>query len=250
MKSINIVFIVVCLGFCCVPVRAETIYVAVASSMTEVFDEIALQFTEKNPGNRILKNFGSSGTLAKQIAQGAPADLYISANPRWMEYLNENEMIVDSSGRTLAFNSLVFVGRPGVAAADLEQLGSLSRIAIGTPQSVPAGQYAKQALLGAGLFTMLEEKRKLVMAKDVRQALLYADRGEADGAFVYRTDALLAPDVTVLFAVPEELHDRISYPYGLTVSGAGKTEARLLYDFLSSRRVADILKSFGFLTAL
>ncbi len=128
----------------------------------------------------------------------------------------------------------------------LESLSELERIALGTPQSVPAGQYAKQAMEQAGVYTALEQANKLVMAKDVRQALIYADRGEVDGAFVYKTDALLASQSKILFIVPENLYDRVSYPVALTIEGDENAMAKAFYDYLNSPEAITMLTKYGF----
>lgn len=235
-----------CLVFSAASARAETLYLAVAASMTDAFGEIIAEFSKHHPTTRILPNFASSGSLAKQIAQGAPADLYVSANPKWMEYLVKEKVIADSTERIFAFNTLVFVGRPEVVVSELKQLVSLQKIGIGSPQSVPAGQYAKQAMEAAGIYAQLAEDKVLVMAKDVRQALLYADRGEVDGSFVYRTDAMLARDAKILFEVPAELYDRVSYPLALTSAGEKKEEAREFYSFMATGAVVGILEKHGF----
>lgn len=229
-----------------VSVQAGTLYVSVAASMTDAFKEIIVLFAEKHPGTRVLPNFASSGSLAKQIAQGAPTDIYVSANSKWMTYLTDNQMIEDSTDRIFAYNSLVFVGSPDSKISELGQISTLQKVAIGTPQSVPAGQYARQAMEHGGLYTEIAGDRKLVFAKDVRQALLYADRGEVDGAFVYRTDALLAQHAKILFTVPGELYDRVSYPLALTKSGGDKDEAIAFYEFMATDQVLDVLKKYGF----
>ena len=229
------------------PLHAAKLYVSVAASMTDAFKEIIVLFSEKNPDTKVLPNFASSGSLAKQIAQGAPADLYVSANVTWMTYLiDEKNLIDDSSYRVFALNTLVFVGDPDAKISELKQITSLQKIGIGTPQSAPAGQYAKQAMDKAGIYQTLADDRKLVFAKDVRQALLYADRGEVDGSFVYRTDAMLARHAKVLFTVPAGLYDRVSYTLALTTSGRDKKEAAAFYAFMATGQVRDILKEHGF----
>jgi molybdate transport system substrate-binding protein len=247
MKTIMVVLATVSwLVFSTASAWGETLYLSVAASMTDAFKEIIAEFSKQHPKTRILPNFASSGSLAKQIAQGAPADIYVSANPKWMEYLVKEKVIADSTDRIFAFNTLVFVGRPEVAVSELGQLVSLKKISIGTPQSVPAGQYAKQAMEAAGIYIELTENKALVMAKDVRQALLYADRGEVDGSFVYRTDAMLARNATILFTVPAQLYDRVSYPLALTRAGAEKEEARAFYSFMATGQVVGILEKHGF----
>ena len=111
---------------------------------------------------------------------------------------------------------------------------------------MPAGQYAKQALTAAGIYKKLAESKKLMMAKDVRQALMYADRGEVDGSFVYKTDALLARNAKILFTVPDDLYNRVSYPLALTVAGAKKPGAQILYEFINTSKAIDILSKYGF----
>ncbi|BCR07014.1 molybdate ABC transporter substrate-binding protein [Desulfuromonas versatilis] len=226
------------------PVCAAEVRLSVAASMTDAVNELIASYRIKAAGASFLPNFGSSGALAKQIAQGAPADIFISANPKWMSYLVEQGSIAPGQVRNLAFNSLVFVGRKGLAVASLEDLARLGRIAIGSPRSVPAGQYAEQALKAAGLYDRLGDR--LVMAQDVRQALVYADRGETDGAFVYRTDALLAKEAVILLEVPQGLYDEVTYPVGLTQAGAKNPEAVAFLEYLAADEAAKILTKYGF----
>lgn len=228
------------------PAGAETVTLSVAASMTEAFTEIIALFSKDHPEVELAANFGSSGSLAKQIEQGAPADLYVSANPKWMAYLVQKGLIEPGSGRIFAHNQLVLVSTRSFTGLELGRLLELDRIALGTPQSVPAGQYAKQALEAQGIYRELERSNRLVFAKDVRQALLYADRGEVDGAFVYATDALLARQARTVLVVPEELYDRVSYPLGLTTTGGGKEAAWKFLSFMASDRAIGVLKTFGF----
>ena len=214
--------------------------------MTDVFREIIVRFSSLNPEVKLQANFASSGSLAKQIEQGAPVDIYVSANPRWMSYLVEKQLVEPGSTRIFAYNTLVFVGTEVGAGMDISSLVKLERIALGTPQNVPAGQYAKQAMINAGVYGALEKGRKLIMAKDVRQALLYADQGEVDGAFVYKTDSLLATKAKVVFAVPSDLYDRVTYPLALTKHGVKKEHAQVFYEFMRSPDAVVILENYGF----
>ena len=227
-------------------VQAETIYLSVAASMTDAFKAIISDFSSSHPDAKILPNFGSSGSLAKQIDQGAPADLFVSANPKWMKFLAEKGLISAPTEHVFAYNKLVFVGPEQSKVKELTQLKDLTRIAIGSPQSVPAGQYAKQAMEAVGIYGDLENQKKLIMAKDVRQALLYADRGEVDGSFVYQTDALLAKSAKILFTVPDDLYNKVAYPLALTTAGAAKTTAKEFYDFMASETTIAILEKYGF----
>lgn len=246
LQVLSAFLIMLCLSLP-VSVPAEEIRLSAAASLTDAIKEITAAFQQQNPDAVIIANYGSSGSLARQINQGAPADLYISANSKWMEYLSREQNIVPQSVRLFAINSLVFIGPPKRKISSLEDIVSLSRVAMGSPASVPAGQYAQQAMRTAGIYRQMAAAKKLVMAKDVRQALLYADRGEVDGAFVYRTDALLAEHADTLLAVPMNLHDRIICLMGLTPNGSRNQTALALSRFIAGPEAAPVLRKFGFL---
>ena len=246
MKHLYPIICVLCFTLTGSLAQAETINLSVAASMTDVFKEIISHFSRSHPQIKLQPNFASSGSLARQIEQGAPADLYISANQKWMDYLVKKQFVDPDSVKIFACNSLVFVGTETMAGVDINNLSRLKRIALGTPDSVPAGQYAKQAMVNTGVFAKLESERKLILAKDVRQALLYADRGEVDGAFVYKTDASLAERAFIIFTVPENLHDRIAYPIAITRLGRGKQGVEAFHDFIISPDARTILEQFGF----
>ncbi len=226
------------------PLCAATISVFAAASLKEVINELADEYAKKNPAMKFIKNYGASGQLAKQVEQGAPADIFISANTEWMEYLKNKKLVDTASIGIFTYNTLVFAGMPGKASS-MQDLIKLERIAIGSPKSVPAGEYAMEAFMKAGLDKQLE--KKLVMAKDVRECLMYAERGEVDGAFVYRTDALqVAKNVKILFTVPQDLYPRVNYPLALTASGAKKTEAAAFFAFLKTSEAKAVLTKYGF----
>lgn len=229
------------------PVSAAEVRLSAAASLTDAVKELTSAFAVASPGISFQPNFGSSGALARQIVEGAPADLFISANQKWMDYLVQEREVSKETVRTLGGNRLVFVGAKGVRAASLKELPSLGRIAVGSPRSVPAGEYAKQALEKAGIWGTLASGGRLVMAEDVRQTLLYADRGEVDGAFVYRTDALLARDLKVLFEVPQNLYDPVTYPVALTLQGMKNPAAVAFYNYLKRPEAKKILQKYGFI---
>ncbi|AGF77100.1 molybdenum ABC transporter, periplasmic molybdate-binding protein [Desulfocapsa sulfexigens DSM 10523] len=252
MKRQARLLVFVFLALCATAVQALAggeIRLSVAASMTDAFKELNGEFIKEHPGIAILPNFASSGSLAKQIVQGAPADLYVSANKKWMDYLLKEKQVVPETVRIFARNSLVFVGAEDTLVHDLGGVATLSRIAIGSPKSVPAGQYAAQAMQVAGIYEQLEKEHKLVMAKDVRQALLYADRAEVDGAFIYKTDALLARRAVILLTVPAELHDPIAYPLGLTLAGMKNPDAQAFLAYLGTPAAVTILEKYGFTVA-
>jgi len=223
---------------------AGEVHLSVAASLKDVMNELADTFARQNSGIQILRNYGGSGALAKQIENGAPADIFISANMEWMDYLQSRKLMNAASIGTLAYNILVFVGMTDKKVSGMQDLPKLEKIAIGSPKSVPAGEYAMDALRKAGREKQLE--KKLVMAKDVRECLMYAERGEVDGAFVYKTDAMQAKQAKILFVVPEDLYPRVTYPMGLTVGGAKNKDAVALYRYLQSEEGKAVLAKYGF----
>jgi len=225
---------------------AEAIRISVPASMTDAIKELIARFDASGQHAPVVPNYGPSGNLAKQIVEGAPVDLFISANQKWMAYLRDEKKIDPASETILAANTLVFVGTRNPAVTKMADIVGLKQIGIGSPKSVPAGEYALQALEKAGIAKQLEAGRQLVMAKDVRQSLTYADRGETDGAFVYKTDALMATRAVVLFEVPPELYEKITYPMGLTMEGAKNGEAKAFYDFLAGPEGLQVFLKYGF----
>jgi molybdate transport system substrate-binding protein len=224
--------------------QAADVNLSVAASLKDVINELSGGFTRKNPGVKFLKNFGASGALAKQIENGAPADIFISANLEWMDYLKNKKLVEQSSIGTFTYNSLVFVGSDGKRVNSMQDLAKLEKIAIGSPKSVPAGEYAMAAMKKARIDKQMENK--LVMARDVRDCLMYAERGEVDGSFVYRTDALQAKQTKILFVVPQGLYPRVVYPMALTTAGAKNRDAVAFFNYLQSGDAKATLSKFGF----
>jgi molybdate transport system substrate-binding protein len=224
---------------------AGEIKLSLAVSLKQAVTELSDAFAKNNPGTTFQLNSGASGALAKQIESGAPSDIFISANLEWMDYLEEKGLIEKKNVKTLAHNKLVFIGDAGLNIKSLKDLLPLEKIAIGSPGSSPAGEYAMNALSKAGIDKQLD--KKLVMAKDVRECLMYAERGEVDGAFIYKTDALnMSGKLKILFEAPQDLYPRVTYPMGLTNSGAGNDEAKRFFIFLQSEAAKTVLAKHGF----
>lgn len=242
-KIIKMATTLICLFALATPALAAEVNLFVAASLKEVINELSDSFAKKHPETKLFKNYGASGALAKQIENGAPADIFISANREWIDYVKNKKLVEAGSIGTFAYNTLVFAGTPGKVAA-MHDLIKLERIAIGSPKSVPAGEYAMEAFKKAGLDKQLE--KKLIMAKDVREGLMYAERGEVDGAFVYRTDALQAKQAKILFSVPPELYPRVMYPLSLTIAGTRNKDARAFFAYLHSDDAKSVLLKYGF----
>ncbi len=236
-------FVLASLMLSATPLFAGDVNLSVAASLKEVINELSENFAKQHPGVKFVKNYGASGALAKQVENGAPSDIFISANLEWMEYLKNKKLVNSASIGTFTYNTLVFAGAPGKASS-MQDLLKLERIAIGSPKSVPAGEYATEAFKKAGTDKQLE--KKLIMAKDVRECLMYAERGEVDGAFVYRTDALLAKQAKILFTVPQELYPRVTYPLSLTVAGTQNQEAVSFFAYLHGEESRSVLTKYGF----
>jgi len=212
--------------------------------LKDVLNEIASSFVKINPSIKITKNYAASGVLAKQIDSGAQMDIVFVANVKWMDYMKEKKHVDAGTVRPLAYNTLVFIGKGKPGISRIEELTKLEKIAIGSPKSVPAGEYAMEAIRKTGIDKQLD--KNLVMARDVRECLMYAERDEVNGAFVYRTDALLSRKVSIWFTVPQELYSRVVYPSALTVSGAKNQEAVKFFAFLRSAEARAIVLKHGF----
>lgn len=235
--------ILFCMLLSAAPAMAGEVNLSIAASLKDVINELSDNFSQKHPGVTFIKNYGASGQLAKQIENGAPSDIYISANTEWMEYLKNKKNAAVASSGIFTYNTLVFAGSPGKASS-MQDLMRLERIAIGSPRSVPAGEYAMVAIKKAGLAKQLE--KKLVMARDVRECLMYAERGEVDGGFVYRTDALQARQARILFTVPQDLYPRVTYPMALTVAGKNNKDAAAFFAYLHGVEAKSVLAKYGF----
>ncbi len=243
-SAAGLIFCLFCVFILCGAAFAGNVNLSVAASLKEAINELSENYGRKNPSVRIIKNYGASGALAKQIENGAPSDIFISANTEWMEYLKNKKLVDASSIGIFAFNTLVFAGATDKKISGVHDLAKLEKIAIGSPKSVPAGDYAMEALKKAGIDRQLS--KKLVMARDVRDCLMYAERGEVDGSFVYRTDALQAKQTKILFVVPQGLYPRVLYPMALTTTGAKNSDAAAFFKYLQSGDARATLSKFGF----
>ena len=218
------------------PAAAERVVVLAAASTAHVIDAVIEGF-EARPDDRVLASYAGTSALARQVESGAPADIFVAANAAWMDHVEALGLIEPGSRRVLAGNRLVFVtGGSGMApfepsaSLDLAAVLAGGRLAIGNPDHVPAGVYARQALQALGLWTSVSGR--LAPAADVRAALALVARGEAPLGIVYATDATLVPDIRVVGAVPPALHEPIVYPAAL-ISGRASPLAARFFDFLT-----------------
>jgi len=226
--------------------RAADLTVSAAASLTDAFRELAAVFESRNPGTKVLLNFGASEALLAQIAKGAPVDVFASADEETMDRAAEQNLLLGGSRRDFAGNSLVVVTPPGgPALARLAELSPprIARIALGNPASVPAGRYARAALEAAGLWSRLEPK--FVFAQNVRQALDYVARGEVDAGFVYATDARAqAGKLKVAFEVTAPTPVR--YPIAVIAGTSQGDAARRFTEVVLSPQGQAALQRYGF----
>lgn len=227
--------------------EAADLTVSAASSLSNAFRELAPAFEAQNSGTRLLFNFAASDTLLAQIAKGAPVDVFAAADQETLDRAEAQKLLLPGSRRNFAGNDLVLVtplegGLAVSSLADLEK-PSFKRIALGRPEGVPAGRYAKSALEVAKLWPVVEPKA--IYAINVRQALDYAARGEVDAGFVYATDALAQKDkVKIVLLVPTETP--IRYPVAAVSGGSKAAEARKFIDYLLSPAGQTVLARHGF----
>ena len=224
--------------------------VMAAASLTDAMRELGQAWTAKgNAAPRFV--FAASSALARQIEQGAPADLFASADEPWMDYVQQRGLIVPGSRGAVLGNRLVLIApadQPGEMALApgvdlLARLGPQGRIATGDPASVPAGRYAQAALASLGAWEAASPR--LARAENVRAALLLVERGEAPLGIVYATDAAASKGVRVAGTFPEDSHPPITYPFALTRRG-DRPEARALLAFLTGPEAAPVYRRLGF----
>ncbi|GIO12675.1 molybdate ABC transporter substrate-binding protein [Cohnella xylanilytica] len=222
--------------------------VSAAASLTDALGEIEKAFEAEHSDIRLTFNFGSSGALQQQIEQGAPADLFLAAAAKNMKALVDKGLVEEDKQTNLLNNSLVVVV-PADGGAAVSQLSDLEKpevknVAVGIPESVPAGKYAQEALTNAKLWDAL--KSKTVQGKDVRQVLQYVETGNADAGFVYKTDALTADKAKVAFEVDPATYSAIEYPVGIVKATKHGKEADEFYRYLQSQEALDVFIKYGF----
>lgn len=230
--------------------QAEQVTVFAAASTTNALNEIGELFKAKT-GHSIRPSYASSSTLAKQIEQGAPAQLFLSADLLWVDYLAERKLINPATRINLLGNTLVLVAPADTATGRMElskgtdiiKLLGDGRLATGDPDHVPVGIYARQALEAMGQWKAIEPR--LARAESVRAALALVERGEVPLGIVYATDAAVAKKVKVLGRFPESLHGTIVYPVAL-IAGHETPGARALLEFLQSGGAKGVFAQYGF----
>ncbi|MBN9426509.1 MAG: molybdate ABC transporter substrate-binding protein [Burkholderiales bacterium] len=226
---------------------AQQLTISAAASLTNAFKELAAKFEADKPGTTLRLNFAASGVLLQQMSQGAPVDVFASADQETMNRAVEQKLIDTGTRRNFVTNSLVLIEpiKEGVGVKSLQDLtgASVKRIAIGKVATVPVGRYTKQVLDASNLWSTLEPK--FVQADSVRQVLDYVSRGEAEAGFVYSTDAAIMRDKVKIVLTPSG-HAPVSYPVAVVADSKQKALAGEFVQFLTGAPAQEILARYGF----
>ena len=220
--------------------------ISAAASLQEAMVELEKEFKNIKPDVKLTVNLGSSGSLMQQIQEGAPCDLFISAGAKQMDTLVEDGTVEKDAVKTLLTNDLVLVAAKGEKVDSLDALKTddVEKIAIGDPESVPAGKYAKEVLDNTKLYDNVKDK--LVLAKDVKEVLSWVQKGNADVGFVYLSDATGVDDVDVVLTTDDDSHSEIAYPVAVLKDSKQAKVAQQFEDFLLSNKAQNILEKHGF----
>ncbi len=222
------------------------IIVSAAASLTEAMEEVEIAYEEVNPKVDVIINLGSSGSLQRQIEQGAPTDVFISASLDKMNTLMEERYLLKDSYRALLKNSMVLIvpkDESQVKSFDDLDSEKVELIAIGEPESVPAGMYAKEVLNYLGLYDKITDK--IIVGKNVKEVLTWVEMNEVDAGMVYQTDAIISEKVIVVSKAPADAHEEIIYPVAVINESEHIEEAEAFVEYLMASGMP-IFESYGF----
>ena len=242
-------YLLILLSFACLSVgcSGEELVIFGAMSLTDALTEISQRFsTVQNV--KVYCNFAGSSTLQRQIEKGAPADVFISASPKQMDALHRKGLIYENTRRTILNNRLVLIApvNSPLSITDVELLtqDSIRRIAIGEPNSVPAGIYGREALTHWGIWDAVQPK--LIPSADVRSTLVHVESGEVNVGIVYQTDASISKKVRIIYQFPDSSHSPIVYPAAVLRNTGHQVLAQAFLDYLQTPDVATIFEKHGF----
>ncbi|GAB4542509.1 MAG: molybdate ABC transporter substrate-binding protein [Pleurocapsa sp.] len=233
--------------------QSTQLTVSAAASLKNVIEDIEPLYQEKHPETEIIYNFGSSGSLQRQIEQGAPVDVFISAASKQMNALEEKQLLSTETRRDLLKNQMVLItsetnakNNPKFDNFDDLTNQQIKTIALGEPKSVPAGKYAQEVLTSFQITDKVNSKA--VYGKDVRQVLNYVATGNADAGIVYRTDVQITDNVKIIATAPENSHSPVVYPVAVIKDSQHPEEAQDLIEFLTTPEAQEIFEENGFVT--
>ncbi|WP_338470748.1 molybdate ABC transporter substrate-binding protein [Niallia sp. XMNu-256] len=221
--------------------------VSAAASLADAMNVIQKAYQAEHPEVTLRFNFGASGSLQQQVSQGAPVDLFFSAAEDKFDLLVEEGVIAEEDGMDLLGNELVLiVPKEGSMIKNFEDLAKagIDKISIGTPETVPAGKYARESLENIGLWKDAESK--IVYAKDVRQVLSYVGTGNVEAGMVYKTDALGSDQVEIIATAETDTHTPIVYPVGVIKDSEHYEAAKDFYEYLQNDEALKVFEKYGF----
>lgn len=236
------------LSLMCNVAHADEVKLYVAASLTDAVSELSAAYQKMHPESAIKKSFAGSSTLAKQIENGAPADIFISADNDWLDYLGKRGVLANESRKKLFSNELVLIApvnsdvKVSMDAGFNFSTAFTGRLCTGDTASVPVGKYAKQSLTHYGWWD--KTSPRIVGTEDVRTALAFVERAECNLGIVYKTDALLSKKVKVIATFPAASHAPIEYPGALTKNASA--EAKVFWIFLQSEEAKAVFTRYGF----
>lgn len=221
-----------------------------AASFTNALEDVVSDYKKANPNAEVILSFASSSVLARQINEGAPADIFVSADQKWMDFLAEKKNIEPATRVNLVGNSLVMIApknsdveKLDVTNSDWQKRLDRTFLAVGDPDHVPAGIYAKTALTYLKQWDAVE--KKLARADNVRKALLLVERAESPLGIVYATDAMVGKNVKIVATFPADSHPAIEYPAAI-VKDKENAETKAFFDYMKSETAKDVYKKYGF----
>jgi molybdate transport system substrate-binding protein len=228
------------------PASAAELRVFAAASLTDALKEIAPEY-EKSAGDELVLNLGASSTLVRQIQEGAPADLFLSADEEKMNGLEKRKLLLPGTRKSVLSNTLVVVVPvdSSLKIAGPADLATVRALALAEPQTVPAGIYAKEYLKSKGLWSKVIDR--VVPTENVRAALAAVESGNVDAGIVYKTDARISKKVKIAYEVPKAESPKISYPFAVLAASERKEAARKLLGYLHSPPALAVFRKYGFL---
>jgi molybdate transport system substrate-binding protein len=256
LSRLSLVFLVIMSLFTgmigCAEKQPVTLNVSAASSLIDVIKEINSCYKEKNPSITITPNFASSGTLQKQIENGAPCDVFISAGVDQMDALEKQELLLTDTRKNLLNNKIVLIV-PSDSTLNLTGFKDLTndkvkKVAIGDPKSAPIGKYGQQAFDLLGITVQLQPK--YVIGADARGILSYVESGNVDAGVVYSTDALTSTKVKIVANAPDEINARIVYPVAVIKASQNYDAAKDYVYLLFTKQAKSIFEKYGFSIAI
>lgn len=221
--------------------------ISAAASLTDAMNAIQPIYEQENPEVKLTYNLASSGSLQQQIEQGAPVDVFISAAPKQMNALEEKQLLLSGTRQDLLKNEMVLiVPKEENQVKNFEDLTTelVEKIAVGEPESVPAGKYAQEVLTSLNLLETVQPKE--IYAKDVRQVLTYVESGNVDAGIVYSSDAKISDKVKIVATAPAESHSPIIYPVAVIQSSKNPEVAKDFIQFLDREQAKAVFEQYGF----